>query len=304
MATNEENSSPRQSLLSEIGNKLRTAREARSESIDLPARTLKLSRPNLLALESGNWDELPDEVYALGFLRQYSNYLQIDISEELELLKDDQYQLTKPLTFPDPAVAPSRSWAWITGGAFILLFVLFNIFNSSDSGNDSEEDSANVANSDFVEPALSKQSEAVKQIPETAQSSSESSPSETEEAITKKADETADLSESPKDEVASKTRKTETPIHTYRFEAVDGDVWIQIYLPDSNGVKREKPHREALLKQGYHANVKTASEFVWITCGNAPGLRIKVDGAIAADTGSLTNGKKILRDHKFTISTE
>ena len=94
----EESITTRQSLLNEIGRKLREARELRGESINEPARTLKLSRPNLLALEAGEWGQLPDEVYALGFLRQYSKYLQVDISHEMELLKNDQFRLTKPLT--------------------------------------------------------------------------------------------------------------------------------------------------------------------------------------------------------------
>ena len=99
--TEESSTSQRQSLINEIGRKLREARELRGETVDSPARMLKLSKSNLLALESGNWDVLPDEVYALGFLRQYSKYLQIDINPELELFKNDQYKLTKPLTFLD-----------------------------------------------------------------------------------------------------------------------------------------------------------------------------------------------------------
>ena len=90
--------------------------------------------------------------------------------------------------------------------------------------------------------------------------------------------------------------------HLYRFEAANGDVWLQIFLPDENGSKQSRPHREALLKQGYHVTVSTTSESLRITCGNAPGLRIKVDGKVAADTGALSNNRKILRDHLFTIS--
>ncbi|MFQ5344790.1 MAG: helix-turn-helix domain-containing protein, partial [Mariprofundus sp.] len=126
--------SPRQMLLQDIGKKLTQAREACQQSVEKPARKLNLQKRHLEALENGNWDDLPDDVYVIGFLRQYSHYLNVDLSDEIHRLKNDQYTLTKPLTFPDPPVAPSRQWAWIAGSAFILLFFAFNLvlhFNTS-----------------------------------------------------------------------------------------------------------------------------------------------------------------------------
>jgi cytoskeletal protein RodZ len=121
--------SPRQRLLSEIGQKLVLARKARDEQLSVVVRKLKLRKFHLQALETGNWDCLPDDVYALGFLRQYSSYLALDLEDEIQSIKHDQYILTRPLTFPDPPVAPSYKWAWIAGTAFIILFVTFNILN-------------------------------------------------------------------------------------------------------------------------------------------------------------------------------
>ena len=285
---------PRQTLLNEIGRKLSAAREQRGESIDAPARLLKLSRSNLTSLESGNWKDLPDEVYALGFLRQYSQHLNVDICHELELLKNDQYQLTKPLTFPDPAVAPSRQWAWIAGIAFVVLFILFNIISRNSS------DSESIETQDEFAPATQSEMELQPTDP------SEVMPDEQAPTLTA-ADTTTETTTAVAEPVVAareivEAKPATTPQkHLYRFEAANGDVWLQIFLPDENGSKQSKPHREALLKQGYHVNVSTTSESLWITCGNAPGLRIKVDGKVAADTGALSNNRKILRDHLFTI---
>jgi len=289
----EEQASPRQVLLCEIGRKLTEAREMRGEGIDTPARLLKLSRSNLVSLESGNWKDLPDEVYALGFLRQYSRHLQLDISHDLELLKNDQYQLTKPITFPDPAVAPSRKWAWIAGIAFVVLFILFNIINSSNSeveAPDAVVEFAPTMQSE-LETATVDEAEPVRAAEELAvESTSPATANSPTDSPTAVADRPAQ-----EKEVAVPQK------HLYRFEAVNGDVWLQIFLPDESGNKNSKPHREALLKQGYHVNVSSSSERLWITCGNALSLRIKVDGKIAADTGSLSNNRKILRDHLFSI---
>lgn len=291
----QETGTPRQTLLNEIGRKLSQTREERGESIDAPARLLKLSRSNLASLESGNWKDLPDEVYALGFLRQYSHYLQVDISHELELLKNDQYQLTKPITFPDPAVAPSRQWAWITGIAFVVLFILFNIIsrNSSDSEKiDIQDDFAPATQSEMdtqpTDPSEVTPDDQEATLP-ASDTAAESTVAAVEPVVAAR-------------EIVEPKPVTAAQKHLYRFEAANGDVWLQIFLPDENGSKQSRPHREALLKQGYHVNVSTTSESLWITCGNAPGLRIKVDGKVAADTGALSNNRKILRDHLFTIS--
>lgn len=121
--------SPRQLLLAQIGQKLIQAREAREEQLSVITRKLRLSKAHLQALEAGNWDELPDDIYALGFLRQYSKYLALDLDDDIQRIKHDQYVLTRPLTFPDLPVAPSYKWAWIAGTAFVILFVAFNIVN-------------------------------------------------------------------------------------------------------------------------------------------------------------------------------
>lgn len=289
----EEQSSPRQALLIEIGRKLSEARERRGESIDAPARLLKLSRSNLASLESGNWAGLPDEVYALGFLRQYSRHLQLDITHELELLKNDQYQLTKPLTFPDPAVAPSRKWAWIAGIAFVVFFILFNILNSSNSEIETPD-----AEIEFA-PAM--QTDAETAAVDEAEPASNEQPPAVEADTSAVADRPTESAATTAAETPQNAAPATAQQHLVRFEAVDGDVWLQIFLPDEHGVKRGKPHREVLLRQGYHVDVSSSSKKLWITCGNALSLRIKVDGKIAADTGSLSNNRKILRDHLFSI---
>lgn len=121
--------SPRQKLLSEIGQKLVLAREARQEQLSIVVHRLKLRESHLLALEGGNWDCLPDDVYALGFLRQYASYLSLDLESEIQRIKNDHYILTRPQTFPDPPVAPSYEWAWVAGTAFVVLFIAFNVLN-------------------------------------------------------------------------------------------------------------------------------------------------------------------------------
>jgi len=291
--TEESSTSQRQSLINEIGRKLREARELRGETVDSPARMLKLSKSNLLALESGNWDVLPDEVYALGFLRQYSKYLQIDINPELELFKNDQYKLTKPLTFPDPAVAPSRKWAWIAGVAFIILFILFNILNSNKTEFELSDDltvSSEPNMDDVIEGPQQAKPDSITDDGTLIEAA------KTEGAVNSTA-----KHESPEPAASKNQPAAASKTHHYRFEAVGGDVWLQVFAADASGLSKGKLQKEVLLKDGHHANVIVASESLWITCGNALALQIKVDGKVIAATGSLSSGNKILRDYRFTI---
>ena len=131
---NIQEASSREELLLELSGCLKRAREAQELSIEEIALSLKLRVVYLHALESGNWDEMPGEVYAIGFLKQYAAYLNIDVSESVKMLKTGEYILTKPLTFPDSPLAPSKTWVIVAALAFIVLFILFNLFD--DSGSD------------------------------------------------------------------------------------------------------------------------------------------------------------------------
>jgi len=287
----------RQMLLQEIGSKLAQARETCRQPIEKPARKLKLQKRHLEAMESGNWEAMPDDVYVLGFLRQYSQYLNVDLSDEIRRLKNDQYTLTKPLTFPDPPVAPSRQWAWIAGCAFVLLFIALNITSGdyiSDNDETIELTSVETKTTPAAAPDL-KPAETISHSPETIHPESISPASReitaTESALTI---EPAQTTTHPKvQNTASK--------HLFRFDAVGAPVWLQVSLPDKNRTAKGRLLKEVLLQPGLHVSISAETDTLWITCGNATALRISVDGNVIAAKGSLGSGKKILRDYPFSI---
>jgi len=320
----EENLEPlsgRASLLHDIGQQLRQAREAKNEAIHKPVRKLKIPVNHIEALESGNWDALPDDVYVIGFLRQYSTYLNIDLSDEINRLKNSDYSLTKPLTFPDPPVAPSRRWAWLSGGAFVLLFIIFNITNTNHIDEEVTQPHADApeaasvvtskATSENTITAASRQPATPYPAPETLPQPAQlaSIQSETQTIPTMKP---ASISKTntikPSDAlVAVNTPIEPTPTnsprrHTFRFEAVTAPVWIQIFAPNRAGNGKGRLIKEMLLKKGHHSNIRRRTESLWITCGNALALRIKVDKKTVVDTGKLGAGKKVLRDYHFDLN--
>jgi cytoskeletal protein RodZ len=363
--------SPRQRLLSEIGQKLVLAREARGEQLSIVVRKLKLREVYLQALEAGNWDCLPDDVYALGFLRQYSNYLALDLEDEIQSIKHDQYMLTRPLTFPDPPVAPSHKWAWIAGTAFVILFVAFNIISQDKMQNLLGIPTTVSPNSELVTPtnrevslvdntsaegnpeAATKPTQEAESIPisptpkvpsetdqttindslpksgtltgttpveintehvsaeQTSPADSVSTPSEIQSPALPDTAQPAIIDLAAKPLLPAESKETAGPaeskpaaVHHFLFEAVTASVWLQVFLPDETGKAKGKLYREVLLQKGDHSSIRKAVESLWITCGNPVALRIKVDGKVQAEPGSLGDIGKVLRNYHFKISRQ
>ena len=61
-----------------VGDTLRQAREKQGLTIADVAGETSIREAYLEAIEKGNYDELPGDVYAKGFIRNYSKFLQID----------------------------------------------------------------------------------------------------------------------------------------------------------------------------------------------------------------------------------
>jgi len=284
---------PRQEQLNSIAAKLIAAREARGEKIDQAVQKLKLSKSHLEALEQGNWDLLPDEIYALGFLRQYCQHLQLDLSDDIKQLKNEQYTLGKPLTFPDPPVAPSKKWAWFAGGMFIILLMLFNVINNQDDHQQNPVDTQN--SEEELDLASLSPDETGMETPQV-----HVGPEVTAAPVTHKPIVNLEAANTATSETAANAKKVAIR-HVYKFEAVTGAVWIQIFAPNESGTGRGSLLKEVLLQQGQYSSIRKSVDSLWINCGNAPSLRVKVDGKTVADTGSLGGGKKVLRDYHFKI---
>jgi cytoskeletal protein RodZ len=72
-----------------VGEKLREAREVRGVDLFRVERDTKIRAKYLGALEDGDFSDLPGDVYARGFLRNYSTYLGLDPDEMEEQWRDE-----------------------------------------------------------------------------------------------------------------------------------------------------------------------------------------------------------------------
>jgi len=74
---------------SEVGERLRDAREVRGVDLHRVERDTKIRSKYLAALEAGEFADLPGDVYTRGFLRNYATYLGLDADEIEEEWRDE-----------------------------------------------------------------------------------------------------------------------------------------------------------------------------------------------------------------------
>jgi transcriptional regulator with XRE-family HTH domain len=89
---------------SEVGERLRDAREVRGVDLHRVERDTKIRSKYLAALEAGEFADLPGDVYARGFLRNYATYLGLDADE----IEDEWRQEGGDLVPAKPVIAAPK----------------------------------------------------------------------------------------------------------------------------------------------------------------------------------------------------
>jgi cytoskeletal protein RodZ len=94
-----------------LGERLRRAREAKGVDLNRVERDIKIRARFLAALESGDYVELPGDVYTKGFLRNYAVYLGLDAEEIAEEWRRERGDIAPPkeVVGPRPLSMPHRS---------------------------------------------------------------------------------------------------------------------------------------------------------------------------------------------------
>jgi cytoskeletal protein RodZ len=114
--------------LDQLGEQLRRTREEKRLKLEEVAAQVNINLKYLAALENGQFDCLPAGVYGKNFLRQYAQFLGLDISEDLAAIKseaDGQAKKKQPFLFTARAARPTRGIAIprVAKNALIVLSV-------------------------------------------------------------------------------------------------------------------------------------------------------------------------------------
>lgn len=107
--------------MSSLGIRLRELREAKGVSLDDIARSTRVGKRHLEALETDNWSELPSPVFVKGFIRAYCEFLEGSPDEALAEYRMAVGETVKPERLQTAAHSqPSRRF-----GPLMVSLVLF-----------------------------------------------------------------------------------------------------------------------------------------------------------------------------------
>lgn len=115
-----------------VGEILRRTRRHYGQSLDQIEQVLRIRASQLDALENGEIEKLPGRVYAIGFVRSYSEYLGLDGNKMVQLFKEQTVgrKQSKPeLTFPVPASESKVPNIMIIGGSIFGVLVLIGFIS-------------------------------------------------------------------------------------------------------------------------------------------------------------------------------
>ncbi len=102
--------------MKQIGKELKEVREEKGISLEEISEKTKIQPRFLKAIESGNWRELPEEVYLRGFLRTYADALGLDGKDFVESYNMSRTQEVPP-SLPEEGEDEDS-------GRFLLLIII------------------------------------------------------------------------------------------------------------------------------------------------------------------------------------
>jgi cytoskeleton protein RodZ len=121
-----------------IGEKLRLARERNNLTIDQVARETHVAKRFLKALEDEDFSVFPGETYAMGFLRNYAEYLGLDAEELIAIYRNIKIQ-EQPLPMSElldshPRLPSLRLMAIVAAAVLVLAAAGFLIYKVATKG--------------------------------------------------------------------------------------------------------------------------------------------------------------------------
>lgn len=123
-----------------LGTLFREAREARSLSLESVADELMIRKYYLQSLEEGLYRQLPERVYAVGFVQSYAQLLGMDADTILEQFKREAYggrgaaAARVELNMPMPetqSLLPGRNTLIGIGAALLVLIIIGIVWGTS-----------------------------------------------------------------------------------------------------------------------------------------------------------------------------
>ena len=109
----------------EIGTILQKARLERGENLSQGSSNLRIRQVYLEAIENNQFDHLPGIIYVIGFIRSYSEYLNLDAEVILKQYKESTGVVDKKQELEFPVFVPENG---LPGSAILLVGLMIAFF--------------------------------------------------------------------------------------------------------------------------------------------------------------------------------
>lgn len=160
------------SVVQSVGHLLRNARMAKGMSIDEVSRQLRLSVPQIEAIEKEDFERIPGRTFLRGFIRNYAHLVQLDPAPLLQMLPASTrvvstYERTpfknKQISFSSNREAPGNHSLIIA--VILLVIVLGAYFLFENGGWNKNSDSNTTSEETKNEPATTSVASVEIQLP-------------------------------------------------------------------------------------------------------------------------------------------
>lgn len=265
-----------------VGLALRAAREQRHMTVEAIADELMIRRFYLDAIEQGSFKDLPERVYATGFIRSYAQLVGLDPVATVEQFKRQVYgspnaSYRVELTMPEPVVqtvVPSRT-ALISAGAALVVIALGIFFATRDSTPVPSAVPVAPPAADNVEPIIATPTDIPS--PEAIGAANAEAPA----SFDLTTPQPTQVQAQPAQPVVAPAVTAQKEIF---IEALKSS-WLEV--KDAKGAVLFT----SILKEGQKLPIP-AQDGITISTGNAGGLRLIVDGQAQQPFGKLNEVKR------------
>ncbi|OIS70436.1 hypothetical protein A4A36_10570 [Bacillus subtilis] len=275
--------------MTELGIRLKEAREEKAMSLDDLQAATKIQKRYLTALEEGNYDIIPGKFYVRAFIKQYAEAVGLDADQLFEEHKKDipntyhddvsekisGMNLQKEMPKPASKALELLPTILVILGVIVVIAIVYAIIQFANHKNSDDHNAAS-------EKAIT-QSESKYEIPKDSTLKENQNNSSEKETDTKKENEDK-KKENDSDKLEIKAAGTEGSLTTYEVSGAD-KIELELKAADSSWI-RVRDENSSSLKEGtlkkdetYKKDI-TDQKQVEIRTGYAPNLKIKINGKV------------------------
>ncbi|WP_162987291.1 helix-turn-helix domain-containing protein [Metabacillus litoralis] len=270
--------------MSELGNRLKQARDEKNMSLDDLQEITKIQKRYLIGIEEGNYAMMPGKFYARAFIKQYAEAVDLDPEMLFEEYKNDvpsthkedvPEQLSRVRTHKQLPKSASKFLDFLpkllTIAVVVVVAILLWLWRQ-DAAKDNANNENNVSEANDVE------FEKVENTTTTDDEANEEEPAQEEapQEETTEPEEPETAAQSLSVVEGSTTTYELSGAEKFQLEVVAKDrTWVRV----RNG-KGKTFYGEEIPKGETKVNDLTAESEITIRVGNVPGTDLKINGEL------------------------